>query len=159
MDIVLWIVALAAIVLGLLGLVLPLLPGSPLLLGGVWLAAWMDDYTRVGGWTVAAVAVLCLLAWAVDYVAAVLGVKRVGASKLAMVGAGVGVIGGLVLGPLGLVLGPVIGAVVGEYIARRDQAQAAKVGVAAGIAFVVAMGLKLGLGIAAVALFAFAYFV
>jgi hypothetical protein len=158
MTLALWLLALAAIALGLLGLVLPLLPGSPLLLAGVWLAAWLDDYQRVGGWTVAVIAVLALAAWAIDYLAAVVGVKKVGASKQAMLGAGLGVLAGFVLGPVGLVLGPVVGATLGEYLARKDEVQAGKVGLAAGIAFVVAMALKFGLGLGMVALFAFAYF-
>lgn len=159
MDFLLWLLALALIAVGFLGLVLPLLPGSPLLLAGVWLAAWIDDYTRIGGWTVVGIGVMALLAWVVDYLAAVMGVKKVGASKLAMLGAGLGVFAGLVLGPLGLILGPIVGAMVGEYLARKDEAQAAKAGLAAGIAFVVAMALKLGLGVAMVATFVFAYFV
>jgi uncharacterized protein len=159
MDVMLWILALGAMLLGLLGLVLPLLPGSPLLLGGAWLAAWLDDYQRVGGWTIGLIAVLALLAWVVDYVAAIVGVKKVGASKQAMLGAGLGALLGLPLGLIGLILGPVVGAMLGEYLARKDEVQAGKAGLAAGLAFVVAMALKLGLGIAIVAVFAFAYFV
>jgi uncharacterized protein YqgC (DUF456 family) len=158
MELVLWLLALAAIALGLIGLVLPLLPGSPLLFGGVWLAAWLDDYTRISGWTVVLIGVMALLAWAVDYLAAVLGVKKVGASKQAMFGAGIGTLLGLPLGLIGLILGPIAGAMVGEWIARKDQQQAAKAGLAAGVAFIAAMALKLGLGIAMVAVFAFAYF-
>ncbi len=158
MELVLWLLALAAIALGLIGLVLPLLPGSPLLFGGVWLAAWLDDYTRISGWTVVLIGVMALLAWAVDYLAAVLGVKKVGASKQAMFGAGIGTLLGLPLGLIGLILGPIAGAMVGEWMARKDQQQAAKAGLAAGVAFIAAMALKLGLGIAMVAVFAFAYF-
>lgn len=159
MDLALWTLALSAMALGLLGLLLPLLPGAPLLLAGAWLAAWLDDYQRVSGWTVAVIALLALAAWAIDYLAAVLGVKKVGASKLAMLGAGLGVLAGFVFGPVGLVLGPVLGAAVGEYLARKDEVQAGKVGLAAGIAFVVAMALKFGIGLGMLALFAFAYFV
>ncbi len=159
MEIALWTLALSAILLGLAGLILPLLPGSPLLLGGVWLAAWLDDYQRIGGWTVALVGLLAATAWLIDYVAAVLGVKRAGASPQAMWGAGLGALLGLPLGLLGLIAGPVVGAMAGEYLAKRNQVQAGKAGLAAGLAFLVAMALKLGLGIAMVAVFAFAYFV
>ena len=48
MDIALWILAAASVLLGLAGLVLPLLPGTPLMLGGFWLAAWLGDYAQVG---------------------------------------------------------------------------------------------------------------
>ncbi|WP_374657684.1 DUF456 family protein [Inhella sp.] len=159
MDLLLWILALGALLLGLLGLALPLLPGSPLLFGGAWLLAWLDDYQRVGGWTVALIGVLALLAWAIDYVAAVVGVKKAGASKQAMLGAGLGALLGLPLGLIGLIGGPVLGAMLGEYLARKDEAQAGKAGLAAGLAFVVAMAFKLGLGIAMLVVLAFAYFV
>lgn len=159
MELMLWIVALGALLFGLLGLVLPLLPGSPLLFGGAWLLAWLDGYQRVGGWTVALIGLLALLAWAIDYVAAIVGVKKAGASQQAMLGAGLGALLGLPLGLIGLIGGPVVGAMLGEYLARKDEVQAGKAGLAAGLAFVVAMALKLGLGIAMLGVLAFAYFV
>lgn len=159
MDIALWIVAAAAVLLGVAGLVLPLLPGVPLLFGGLWLAAWLDHYTRVGAPTLVALGVLALLALAVDFVAAALGVKRVGASGLAMAGAVVGAILGLAGGLIGLILGPVIGAMAGEYIARKDTLQATRAGLAAGLGFIIAAAAKLGIAMAMLGLFAFAYFV
>jgi uncharacterized protein len=158
-DVALWILAGVAVLVGLAGVVLPLLPGTPLLFGGLWLAAWLDGYAKVGVGVVVALGILALLAWAVDYVAAVLGVKRVGASGLAMAGAGVGTLLGLFAGLPGLIVGPVIGAVAGEWIARKDSAQATRAGLAAGIGFIVAMAAKLGIAAAMLGVFAFAYFV
>lgn len=159
MDIALWILAGVAVLLGLVGLVLPLLPGTPLLFGGLWLAAWLDGYARVGGWVVLLLGVLALLAWAVDYVAAALGVQRAGASGLAMAGAGIGAVLGLLGGLPGLILGPILGAMVGEWIARRDARQATRAGIAAGLGFIIAIAAKLGLAAAMLGVFAFAYFV
>jgi uncharacterized protein YqgC (DUF456 family) len=158
-EIALWILAGVAVLVGLAGVVLPLLPGTPLLFGGLWLAAWLDGYAKVSGGVVVALGIMALLAWAVDYVAAVLGVKRVGASGLAMAGAGVGTLLGLLGGLPGLIIGPVVGAVAGEWIARKDSTQATRAGLAAGIAFVVAMAAKLGIAAAMLGVFAFAYFV
>jgi hypothetical protein len=155
----LWIVAIALVVVGVAGLVLPVLPGTPLLFGGLWLAAWIDGYAKVGVWVVVLLGVLALLAWAADYVAAALGVQRAGASKLAMAGAALGAIFGLALGLIGLVIGPVIGAMVGEWIARRDARQATKAGLAAGLGFIVAVAAKLGIAVAMLVVFAFAYVV
>ena len=159
MDIALWIVAAAAVLLGIAGMVLPLLPGTPLLFGGLWLAAWLDGYTRVSVTVVVALGVMAVLAWVVDYVAATLGVKRVGASGKAVAGAAIGTVIGLFAGLPGLVLGPVIGAMAGEWLARRDAAQAGRAGLAAGLGFIVAVAAKRGIAIAMLGVFGFPWFV
>jgi uncharacterized protein YqgC (DUF456 family) len=159
MEIALWVAAAAAVLLGLVGLMLPLLPGTPLLFGGLWLAAWLDGYSKVGVTTVVLLGVMAVLAWVVDYVAAALGVKRVGASGQAVLGAGLGALLGLFAGLPGLILGPILGAMAGEWIARKDQAQAARAGMAAGVAFIAAVAVKLGIAVAMLGTFAFAYFV
>ena len=158
-DALWWGLAALAVVVGVAGLVLPLLPGVPLLFGGFWLAAWIDGYTKVGVGVVIVLAVLALLGLVVDYVAAALGVKRVGASRQAVVGALLGAVLGLAGGLIGLVLGPIIGAALGEWLARRDGKQAARAGVAAGFGFVIAVAAKLGIAVAMLGTFAFAYFV
>jgi uncharacterized protein YqgC (DUF456 family) len=159
MDVLLWGLALFAVLLGFAGIVLPLLPGMPLLFGGLWLAAWLDDYARVGGSTILVLGVMALIAWLAEYLASALGVKRVGASGLAVAGAALGALFGLVGGIPGLIVGPVIGAATGEWIARRDGAQAARAGLAAGVGFLVALGFKLLIALAMVGVFAVAYFV
>lgn len=158
MTLLLWVVALAAMVIGFLGVVVPLLPGTPLLFGGMLLAAWLDDFQRVGPAWLAFLGFLALAAWALDYVAAVWGVKRAGASSLAMLGAGIGAIVGILGGVVGVLLGPIVGAICGELIARRDHRTAARAGVAAGIAFIVASVAKLALAVAMIGIFALAYF-
>jgi hypothetical protein len=157
MDIALWILAGAAVLLGLAGLVLPLLPGSPLLLGGLWLAAWLGDYAQVGIGVLLVLAVMAVLAWGVDYVAAVVGVRHVGASHQAMAGAGAGALFGIFGGLPGLLLGPMAGAVAGEWAARRNGAQAARAGMAAGLGFVLAAVVKLGIGLLMLLVFGLAY--
>ncbi len=159
MDLIWWMVAGLAVLLGVAGMVLPLLPGTPLLFGGLWLAAWLDGYSKVSVMTVVVLAVMALVAWAVDYVAAAVGVKRAGASGLAMAGAGAGAVLGLFAGLPGVILGPIAGAMAGEWYARRDTAQAARAGAAAGLGFVIAMAAKLGIAVAMIGLFATAYFV
>jgi uncharacterized protein YqgC (DUF456 family) len=155
---ILWIVALAAMLLGLLGVFLPLLPGVPLLFGGMLLAAWLDDFTRIGTATLIALGVLTLAAWLVETLASVWGVRRAGASGLAIVGAGVGAVLGLFAGLPGLLLGPIAGAVCGEYLARRDQRTAARAGLAAGLGFLVAIVAKLAIAVTMLALFVLVWF-
>jgi uncharacterized protein len=155
----LWLLAIALMLIGVAGIVLPVLPGTPLLFGGMLLGAWLDDFSRVGVIAVVVLGVLAVLAWAIDFAAGVLGTKLVGASTEAMVGAGIGGVVGLFGGIPGLIFGPVIGAAAGELYAQRTAQQAAKAGVAAGLGFVVAMAAKLGITVAMVAVFVFAYFV
>ncbi|MBL8394517.1 MAG: DUF456 domain-containing protein [Candidatus Accumulibacter sp.] len=155
---ILWFVALAAMLLGLLGVFLPLLPGVPLLFGGMLLAAWLDDFTRIGTTTLIALGVLTLAAWLVETLASVWGVKRAGASGLAIVGAGVGAVLGIFAGLPGLILGPIVGAICGEYIARRDQRTAARAGLAAGIGFLVAIVAKLAIAVTMLAIFVLVWF-
>src|SRR5690606_42050027 len=111
----LWqVIALVLIVAGLAGVVLPVLPGLPLAFAGMLLAAWADGFERVGGWTLAVLGVLTLLSFAADILSGAVGARRFGAGPLAVAGAALGTIAGLVFGLPGLLLGPFIGAVLGE---------------------------------------------
>ena len=82
-----WLLAISLMAVGVAGAILPVLPGTILVLAGVIVGAWIDGFTRVSGWTVGFIAVLALLAWATDYVAALLGAKKAGASPAAVAGA------------------------------------------------------------------------
>lgn len=126
----LWIACAALIVVGLAGTVLPALPGTVLILAGAVLGAWIDDFARVGVGTLILLGVLAVVAWVLDYVASLLGATKAGASRQALIGAAVGTVAGLLLGLVGVLFLPLVGAAVGEYLARRDQARAVKVGVA-----------------------------
>lgn len=136
---ILWVLSVALIILGLAGTVLPLLPGNLLVWAGVLLGAWIDDFTRVSVGTVVFISVLALLAWALDFVAGLLGAKRAGASKLALAGAAVGTIVGLFMGLVGVLFMPLIGAALGEYWAQRDQQRAAKVALATWLGLLLGM--------------------
>jgi uncharacterized protein YqgC (DUF456 family) len=153
LDIVLWIVAVALIVVGIAGTVLPALPGTLFVLAGVVLGAWIDDFTRVGGWTVVAVAVLALLAWVLDYAAGLMGAQRVGASRQALLGAAIGTVVGIFMGLVGVLFMPLVGAAIGEFLARRNQQQALKVGVATWLGMMVGMVAKVALAFVMVGVF------
>ncbi len=153
MDIVLWIGVVVLIVVGIAGTVLPALPGTLFVLAGVVLGAWIDDFTRVGGWTVVAVAVLALLAWVLDYAAGLMGAQRVGASRQALIGAAIGTVVGIFMGLVGVLFMPLVGAAAGEYLARRNQQQALKVGVATWLGMMVGMVAKVALAFVMVGVF------
>ncbi len=154
----LWILVLMLVTVGLAGTVLPMLPGAPLVFGGLWLAAWIDGYTRVGPWTIGVLGVLVLLAIAMDFIASALGAQRVGASRQAIIGSVIGSVVGLFFGLLGLLLGPFIGAVIGELMARRDMQQATTVGIATWIGLLFGTIAKLALSLTMIGVFVFAYF-
>ena len=82
-----WIVAAVLVGLGLAGLILPGLPGAPLILAGLVIAAWGENFVYVGLWTIVALAILALLAYGVDFWATMFGAKKFGASKRAVIGA------------------------------------------------------------------------
>lgn len=130
MDVLWWVLSVGLIIAGLAGTVLPALPGTALVLAGIVLGAWIDGFTRVGPWALGAVAAMAVLAWVLDYVAALLGARRAGASRQALVGAALGTVVGLFMGLVGVLFMPLVGAAVGEYLAQRDQQRAMKVGLA-----------------------------
>lgn len=135
METTLYVLGALLTLLGLAGLVLPALPGLPLVFGGLLLVAWAGDFLLIGVWPLVFIALLALLGVGVDFLAGLLGTKTVGASKWAVVGAGLGALVGLFFGLPGLLLGPFVGAIAGELIAtdRLEQAMKAGVGAAAGM--------------------------
>ena len=154
----LWVIAVALILVGLAGAILPALPGVPLVFAGLWLAAYIDHYARVGTITLVILGVLCVVAVAVDLIAQSMGAKRVGASPQAISGAALGTFFGAFLGLFGLLVGPFIGAVVGEVIARGSVEQATKVGVATWMGLLFGTLAKLALSLAMLGTFALSYF-
>ena len=141
------------VVVGLVGTLLPAIPGVPLIFGGLLLAAWAEHFQYVGAWALVAIGVLALLAWGVELVATALGAKRFGASRMAVAGAVIGTLVGLFLGIPGLILGPFVGAAVGEFLARRDLLQAGRAGIGTWLGLVVGAALKIALSFAMVAVF------
>ncbi len=153
MDIALWALAVLLMVVGVLGTVLPALPGPPLVLLGVLLAAWIDGFARISGFTCAVLSALALLAMAIDWLAGAVGAKKVGASRWAIIGATVGALLGVLSGFWGLLFMPLLGAAVGEFIARRDLLRAGQVGLATWVGMLVGAVLKLAIVMAMIGLF------
>lgn len=150
-------IAAILVVLGLLGTVLPVLPGVAFVFGGLFLAAWAQDFTRVGWIGLTVIGVLAALAFAADFVASLLGAKRVGASPRALVGAALGGLVGIFFGLPGILLGPLLGAIAGELMARGGWKQATKVGVGTALGLLFAAVAKLVLAFLMVGTFAAFY--
>jgi uncharacterized protein YqgC (DUF456 family) len=153
-DVLLWLLAAVLVLAGLLGLILPALPGAPLLFAGLLVAAWVEDFSYVGGGTLAVLGALALLTYAVDFVASALGAKRFGASNRAIVGAAIGALVGIFFGLPGILLGPFVGAVVGELTGRRGPRDAARAGVGATVGLALGAAAKLALAFSMLGIFA-----
>jgi uncharacterized protein YqgC (DUF456 family) len=155
-TIVLWIAAGVLIVIGTLGLVLPVLPGSPLIFLGALLAAWAEDFQYIGTRSLIALGVLAALAIAVDLIASAFGVKRFGASARAVTGATLGTLVGIFFGIPGVLVGPFVGAVIGELSVRRDLAAASRAGVGAALGLALGAAAKLAIAFAMIGVIVFA---
>jgi len=146
------------VVAGLADLLLPLLPGAPLLFLGLLVAAWAEDFRHVGAGTLLVLGALALLMYAADLLAGAIGAKRFGASPRAVAGATIGALVGLAFGLLGVLLGPFIGAAAGALTDRRGLAEAGRSGVGATLGLLIAAAAKLALGLAMLGVFALARF-
>lgn len=159
-----YVVAGVLVVAGVIGTVLPALPGLPLVFVGLLLAAWNDGFQHVHwGWMIP-LGLLTIISMVVDFWATGVGAKRVGASKLAVAGAMLGMLVGIFLGPIGIIAGPFVGALGGELIHRRsvqsaDLGDAAKIGVGTWMGIVLGIVLKLALAFTMIGLFALVWFI
>lgn len=153
MTILLYVLGFALVIVGLVGIILPALPGHVLILAGLVIAAWADHFTRVGVWTLVVMGVIAAASYLVDFAAAALGAKHLGASSRAMIGAGLGTVAGLFLGLPGIILGPFVGAVIGELTVERDLRRAGKAGVAAWIGFAIGTAIKVAMAFLMIGIF------
>jgi len=156
---VLLALAVVLVIVGLAGVVLPAIPGTMLIFAGLWLAAWSDGFARVSVVTIVLLGVVAAATYFVDAAMMALGMKRLGTSRRAMIGAAVGTVIGFFFGLPGLIIGPFAGAVLGELTAHQDLRRAGRAGVAAWIGFVIGTAVKVGLAFAMVGIFLTAWFV
>ncbi len=130
-----WIFSVTLIVVGLAGIILPVLPGVPLMWLGMVLMAWLDQFSSVGFWTLFWLGLLAAASVIVDFLATAEGARRFGAGRLAILGATLGLLFGLFFGLAGILLGPFIGAVAGHLIGKAtlDSSMRAGVGATLGV--------------------------
>ena len=129
MEVFWWLFAIVVMALGLIGTVIPILPGTTIILAAAiihWVALGPD---RSLGWSaLVAMLLLTLLTYAIDAAAGYLGAKRFGATKWGLIGCAAGALAGLFFGLLGLFVGPVIGAIAGELIGGKKIVKAGRAG-------------------------------
>src|SRR5262245_59675366 len=134
-------------------IILPALPGHVLILAGLILAAWAEGFSRVSVWTLVVIGVIAAASYLVDFAAAAVGAKRLGASSRAMIGAGLGTVAGLFFGLPGIILGPFAGADIGELTVDSDLRLAARAGVAAWIGFAIGTAVKVAMAFLMIGIF------
>lgn len=146
MELFVKILAIAIMLIGIAGSVLPVIPGIPLVFFAILGYGWYEGFHLVSVKYIAIIGALTLLSVLVDYVAGVWGAKKAGSSRMGMLGALIGVVIGIFFGPIGILVGPWLGALAGEYLVLRDVNQAINVatgtlvGMFAGMAFKFLLG-------------------
>lgn len=154
MDTIFWIIAVLLILTGLAGVVLPALPGLPLIFAGALLAAWTNDFQLISGFTVSVLAALAALGIVVEYAATAVTAKRAGASRQGMIGAALGTLAGIFTGFWGLLFMPLAGAAIGEFLAHKDIIRAGKAGAATWYGLIIAAVVKLAIAFTMLGIFA-----
>lgn len=153
--IILLVMAVLLVIAGFIGLIIPAMPGAPLLFSGLLLAAWAENFHYVGFWTLAVLLALTVLTYVADVVSTAFGAKQFGASSRAAIGAVIGGVAGIFLGLIGILIGPFVGALLAELTIRRDVAGATRAGVGAWIGMILGTAAKMALAIAMIGIFLF----
>lgn len=142
---------------GLAGLILPALPGMPLVFVGAVAIAAADGFTRVGYLSLAVLAVLAIAGMVLDHLAGVLGARRFGASRWGIIGSIAGLLVGLPFGLPGIVFGPALGALALEFARDRELRKAARAGTGVLVGFVLGTIGKYAIASVMIGLLALAY--
>ncbi len=132
-----WILAWLLVLIGLAGIILPALPGVPVVLFGLVLMAWLDGFLRVGVSTLFGLGLLAVLSVLIDFLATAEGARRFGAGRHAILGATLGLLVGLFFGLPGIVFGPFVGAMIGHLASKANLDASLRAGVGATIGVVV----------------------
>jgi len=154
LEIVGFILALLVMGVGVVGCVLPGLPGTPLVLAAVVIHKLLFGPAGAAWWVLVMLTGLTGLSLVVDYLASVYGAKRLGATWRGAVGAIAGGLAGLFFLPFGVLIGPFLGAFLLELAGRRHWKEASKAGVGATLGLLVGAAGKVAASIAMILLFA-----
>jgi uncharacterized protein YqgC (DUF456 family) len=141
-DYILLILGILLMILGIIGCLVPVLPGPPFSFVGLILLH-LSRFGHFSNTTLLTLGAIAVVITILDFIVPVWGTRKFGGSKYGTRGATVGLIIGLFLGPLGMVLGPLFGAFVGEMIFKDDINYAVKAGFGSLLGFLTGIGLKL----------------
>lgn len=122
-----WTVTLILMLIGLVGSVAPLLPGTTIILAAAVLHHFMLGAAHsVGWWTLGGLIALTLLSYVLDLISGSIGAKRFGATRWGAIGGIIGAIVGLFFGLIGIFVGPLVGVLAGELIGGKGLLPAGK---------------------------------
>lgn len=142
MDILLTILGFLFMFIGLIGSIIPVLPGPPL----SWVGLLLLHLTNVvpDDWTFLSITLgIALLVFALDYIIPAMGAKKFGGSKAGMIGTSIGLVVGIIVPiPGGIIIGPFVGALIGELSNKADSATAVKAAFGSFIGFITGTFLK-----------------
>jgi uncharacterized protein YqgC (DUF456 family) len=154
MELFWWFCVIALFAVGLLGTVLPFIPGTTVILAGAITHRIMLGGDKSIGWKCIVILVfLTFLSYVFDFLGGYFGAKYFGASRWGTLGAVIGAIVGFFFGLLGLFLGPVIGALAGEFISGKRVVDAGRAGWGSFLGNMAGMIGKLGIGLVMVVIF------
>jgi len=129
MELFWWLFTIVLFAVGLIGTVLPVIPGTTIILAAAIIHRMMLGAEKSIGWrSIAILLLLTLATYALDFLSGYLGAKYFGATKWGAFGAVIGALVGIVFGIIGLFIGPVIGAITGEFIAGKRLIDAGRAG-------------------------------
>jgi uncharacterized protein YqgC (DUF456 family) len=124
-----WLFAIVLMALGLIGTVIPIVPGTTVILAAAVIHRVVLGADRsLGMSALIAMLVLTFVTYAIDAAAGYLGAKRFGATKWGLIGGVAGALVGLFFGLFGLFVGPVIGAIAGELVGGKEIMKAGRAG-------------------------------
>jgi uncharacterized protein YqgC (DUF456 family) len=141
-------------VAGLVGAVVPVLPGTPLIFAGALLHAFATDFQSLGFGRLAILALLAIVASVLEHLAGALGARKFGGGRGAVIGAIIGVVVGLAWPPFGLLICPIAGAIIGELLRTRAIGPSVRTGVGTALGMIVGVAMHMALAVVMVALFA-----
>lgn len=130
------------ILVGVIGVIVPILPGVPLSWLGLFIYAYFTHFTTISLRVTIILLVLTVVVTILEFLLPILGAKQHRASKYGLWGAALGMlVGPFVLGPVGIILGPFLGAILGESYAGKNE-QSLQSGIGVFIGFMLSMGAK-----------------
>jgi uncharacterized protein len=129
MELFWWLFTVVLFAVGLIGTVLPVLPGTTFILAGAVIHRVMLGPEKSIGWrSIAVLTLLTLVTYALDFLSGYVGAKYFGATRWGMIGAVLGALIGIFFGIIGLFVGPVVGAIAGEFLAGKRMIDAGRAG-------------------------------
>jgi uncharacterized protein len=154
MELFWWFFTIALFAVGLIGTIVPALPGTTIILAAAIIHRLMLGGDKSIGWkTIIILVLLTLVSYVFDFLGSYFGAKYFGATKWGAFGAILGAFIGVFFGPIGLFAGPLIGAVAGEFIAGKRMIEAGRAGWGSLLGNIGATVAKLIIGLAMIAIF------